>query len=133
MTPERPLPLPDDQTRGFWEGCRNRELRLLRCEECGTYVHQPAAMCHACNATRLDWKRVSGNGALYSWVVVHQAPEAYVTPYVVGWIELDEQPGLRILSNIVGCPPEQLQAGMRLRVEFEPLTEEVSLPVFRPI
>ena len=132
MTLKRPLPLPDDQTRGFWEGCGDRELRLLCCEDCGTYIHQPAPMCHACNSTRLDWKRVSGDGALYTWVVVHQAPPAYETPYVVGWSELAEQPGLRILSNVVGCPPAKVQAGMRLRVDFQVLNDEINLPVFRP-
>jgi len=132
MTLQRPLPLPDEQSRGFWEGCRNQELRILCCDECGTYIHQPASMCHACNSTGLNWKRVSGNGTLYSWVVVHQAPEAYETPYVVGWIELVEQSGLRILSNVVGCPPEEVRAGMPLQVEFERITDEISLPLFRP-
>ena len=135
MPGERPLPRPDEQTQGCWDGCRDHELRLLRCEDCATYVHQPAAMCHACNSTRLRWKRVTGEGEVYSWVVVHHAPAAGFqddTPYVVAWIELFEQPGLRILSNIVGCPPEQVQAGMRVRVEFRDVTGEVTLPVFRP-
>ena len=91
MAIERPLPLPDEQTRGFWEGCREGELRLLRCQDCRTYIHQPAPMCHVCNSTQLSWKRVSGRGTLYTWVVVHQAPAAYETPYVLGWIEVDEQ------------------------------------------
>ncbi len=131
MAIEIPLPLPDEQTRGFWEGCRDRELRLLCCDDCATYVHQPAAMCHACNSTRLTWKPVAGEGEVYSWVVVHHAPAAFETPYVVAWIELAEQPGLRILSNIVGCPPADVFAGMRVRVEFRDITDEVTLPLFR--
>ncbi|MCH2173503.1 OB-fold domain-containing protein [Myxococcota bacterium] len=133
MSAKRPLPLPDDQTREFWDGCANQELRLQCCEDCETYIHQPAAMCHACNSTRLNWKRVSGNGEVYSWVVVYQAPASYDVPYVVGWIELVEQPGLRILSNVVGCPPDQVQAGMQVQVEFEALADGVNLPVFRPV
>ncbi len=136
MAPERPLPLPDEQTRAFWDGCREHELRLQCCEDCGTYIHQPAAMCHACNSTRLRWKRVAGEGEVYSWVVVHHAPGTVFqdeTPYVVAWIELLEQPGLRILSNVVGCPPEEVRAGMRVRVEFRDVTDEVTLPVFRAL
>ena len=82
---------------------------------------------------RLDWKAVSGRGEVYSWVVVHHAPAPGFqeeTPYVIAWIELVEQAGLRILSNIVGCPPEEVQAGMAVRVEFRDRTDEVTLPLF---
>ncbi len=131
----KPLPLADEQTQGFWDGCREHELRLLRCGDCATYIHQPASMCHACNSMRLSWQPVSGEGKVYSWVVVHHAPAAGFqddTPYVIAWIELCEQPGLRILSNIVGCAAAQVQASMPVRVEFRDVSNEVSLPVFRP-
>ena len=130
-----PLPAPDLETQGFWDGCREHELRILRCEACSTYIHQPAAMCHACNSTRFQWTRVSGEGEVYSWVVVHHAPTAGFqaeTPYVIAWIELAEQAGLRVLSNVIGCPTDQVHVGMRVRVEFRDVTEDVSLPVFRP-
>ena len=135
MAYAKPLPLPDPQTQGFWDGCRAHELRLLRCAECGAYVHQPAPMCRACNGTALDWAQVSGEGRVYTWVVVHHAPVPGFqeeTPYVVGWIELAEQSGLRILSNIVGCSPEEVAAGMPVRVEFRDVSDAISLPVFRP-
>jgi uncharacterized OB-fold protein len=130
-----PLPQPDAQTRGFWEGCRAHELRLLRCRECRTWVHQPAAMCHACGAQALDWAAVSGRGSVYTWTVVHHAPlPAFQerTPYVVAWIELVEQSGLRILSNVVGCAPEQLRAGLPVRVTFRDLSDDIALPLFEP-
>ncbi len=132
----KPLPLADDQSRGFWDGCREHELRLLRCEDCTTYVHEPAPMCHACNSMRLSWQPVSGHGEVYSWVVIHHAPAAGFqddTPYVIAWVELSEQPGLRMLSNIVGCPAAQVRAGMRVSVEFRDVTDEISLPVFCPV
>ena len=131
----KPLPLPDAQTQGFWEGCKAHELRLLRCTRCGTYVHHPAPMCHACNATDLDWAQVSGQGRVYTWIVVHHAPLPGFqedTPYVVAWVELEEQPGLRLLSNVVGCAPEDMAAGMPVRVEFNDVSDDVTLPVFRP-
>ena len=136
MDQAKPLPQADEQTQGFWDGCRDHELRLLCCEDCATYVHQPAPMCHACNSTRLQWKRVTGEGEVYSWVVIHHAPATAFqeeTPYVIAWIELREQPGLRILSNVVGCPPAQVEAGMRVRVEFRDVEDGVSLPVFTPV
>ena len=84
---------------------------------------------------RLDWQPVSGEGVVYSWVVVHHAPAPGFqdeTPYVVAWIELPEQAGLRILSNIVGCAADRVRAGMRVRVEFRDVSQDFSLPVFRP-
>ncbi len=135
MAYTRPLPQPDAQTRGFWDGCRAGELRVLRCEDCGTWIHEPAPICHACQSERLDWRPVSGQGQVYSWTVVHHAPGPGFqdeVPYTVAWIELDEQPGLRILSNVVDHPPEQVHAGMRVRVAFREATEDVRLPVFRP-
>ncbi len=135
MKHQKPLPLADEQTRGFWDGCKQHELRLLCCEDCDTYIHQPAAMCHACNSMRLGWKPVSGEGEVYSWVVVHHAPAPGFqeeTPYVIAWIELVEQTGLRILSNIVECPAAKVQAGLPVRVVFRDVTDEVSLPLFIP-
>ena len=131
----KPLPEPDRDSRGFWEGCRAHELRILRCRHCGTYVHQPAPRCHACHSGDLDWQRVSGRGRVYSWVVVHHGTLpgfADETPYVVAFVELVEQPGLRILSNVVGCDPAALRADLEVSVAFEDASDDVSLPVFRP-
>jgi hypothetical protein len=132
----KPLPQPDVQTQGFWDGCRQHQLRLLRCRDCGTWVHQPAAMCHACGSMALDWAPVSGRGTVYTWTVVHHAPlsgfQAEV-PYIVAWIELEEQPGLRILSNVVDCAPDQLRAGLAVRVTFRDVSDDISLPLFRPV
>ena len=131
----KPIPEPNRDSRGFWEGCRAHELRILRCRECGTYVHQPAPLCHACNASELDWQRVSGRGRVYSWVVVHHGTLpgfSRETPYVVAFIELAEQPGLRILSNVIDCDPSELCDGFEVSVTFVDAGDEVSLPVFRP-
>ena len=54
-----------------------------------------------------------------------------LAPTLAEWV--GGRPGLRILSNVIGCPPEQVQAGMRVRVEFRDTAGDVSLPVFRPV
>jgi uncharacterized OB-fold protein len=73
---------------------------------------------------------VSGGGIVYSFTVNYQhwVPDTY--PYVIAIVELDEQPGLRLTSNIVGCALDDVQVGMRVEVTFEPV-EDVWLPLFR--
>jgi uncharacterized OB-fold protein len=49
-------------------------------------------------------------------------------PYVVAIVELEE--GVRLLSNVVGCPPERVAIGMEVEVRFDAVTPEVTLPRF---
>ena len=52
-------------------------------------------------------------------------------PYAVAIVELDEQPGLRLTTNVVGCEPDQVAIGMRVRVTFEE-RDGVHVPLFEP-
>ena len=51
-------------------------------------------------------------------------------PYVVALVDLAE--GVRMLTNIVGCPPEDVDIGMPVTVTWEPLTDGRQLPLFTP-
>lgn len=133
---QKPLPHPDRESEGFWEGCKDHELRILRCNICDTYVHEPAPICHRCNAMDLSWQPVSGKGSVFTYAVVW-APTlpgfAEDVPYVVAWIELVEQPGLKLLSNVVGCEPKDVSVGMPVEVAFEDVTPDMTLHRFRPV
>jgi len=131
----KPLPQPDPDTQAFWDGCKAHELRVLRCDRCGAYIHYPAPICHRCTSTSLTWTKLSGRGTVFTYIVVH-APNlpgfAEEAPYVVAWIELAEQPGLKMISNVVGCRPSEVTVGMPVRVTFEDATPEISIPRFVP-
>ena len=131
--PRLPLPVPNADNQGFWDGCRQHELRLQRCRACGRLRHPPRPMCARCNALEYDWARSSGRGTLFTFSIVH-GPTLPVfqarAPYNVAVIELDE--GQFIVSNIVDCPAEALRIGMRVAVVFDDVTDTVSLPKFRP-
>lgn len=73
---------------------------------------------------------VSGRGRVATFTVNHQpwTPEL-AEPYIVAIIELEEQAGLRFLSNIIGCPPDEVEIGMPVRVVFEQV-EDVWIPLF---
>jgi hypothetical protein len=76
---------------------------------------------------------VSGRGTVWAATINHQRwLPTLDPPYVIAIVELAEQTGLRLLTNVVGCDPEGVHAGMTVTVGFEPLTDEIWLPVFRP-
>ena len=132
--PSRPLPLPDEVTAPFWEGCRLGELRMQRCADCARFRFHPRPMCPHCRSFASEWVRVSGDGVLYSFVICHPpllpAFQANA-PYAVALVELAEDPGLRMLGGVLGTRPEQLRIGQKLRVAFEEIADGVVLPQWR--
>jgi uncharacterized OB-fold protein len=136
MPLERPLPATDLDSLPFWQACSHHELKLQRCDACGYYVYFPAPACRRCGSTKLTWTRLSGQGTVYTFVVVHHVVTPGFPPdqpYVVAWIELPEQAALRLLSNVVGCPPHSVYIGQKVAVSFEDVREGISVPVFTPV
>jgi uncharacterized OB-fold protein len=124
----------DALTAFFWEGAREHKLLIQRCQQCGYYTHPPRDVCRNCLSTELAPSQVSGKGRLYSYTVAHQAfHPAFVdrVPYIVATITLDEQPGLQVLSNVVGCDEDELTMDMPVEVTFEKMDADVVLPMFR--
>ena len=138
------IPLPDlehapDYERGFWEGTRNHELRIQQCSDCKKFRHTPSPMCPYCHSLKYDWTKVSGRGKVYTNLIarhpVHQAiREKEQTPYNICLIELEEQEGLRIVSNILNMAPEDIYIDMPVEVTFMATVDDpnVVLPLFVP-
>ncbi len=129
----KPLPVIDGETQPFWEYCKKHELRMQKCQQCG-YVRFPiSTVCPKCSAMEFEWALLSGKGRVYSFttyrVAYHPAFKDDI-PYVVAIIQLTEGP--RMESNIVGCRVEDVKIDMPVMVSFEDVTEQVSLPKFRP-
>ncbi len=128
--PPRPRPVVNRDNAVFWEGVRQRRLLIQRCTACGTLRHPWLPGCTACGG--LDWDTVeaSGEGTVYSYVVMHHPPfPAFDPPYAVGLIELAE--GVRMISNVVGVPYDKVRIGLPVRLEFREYDEELVLPVWR--
>ena len=130
---QKPLPAPTLDSKGFWDGCKRHEILIQRCKDCGTLRHYPRPMCPKCNSMNTEWVKVSGKGKIYTWTVVHQPAHPAFTevPYAVVIVELEE--GVRMTSNMVGCQPDDLYIGMPVEVVFDDVTDEVTLPKFRPL
>jgi len=129
-----PLPVPDHLSAFFWEGCKAHELRLQRCGDCANVRFPPGPVCPKCRSANTEIFVSEGHGNVYSWIVVrHPIPaEVYASevPYVVALIDLDD--GTRMPGNIIGCEPESISGGMRVELLFKDVTDDVSLPQFRP-
>ncbi len=132
---ERPLPLPDDATRAYWQACRAGSLQMQRCSACAHVRFPPRPMCPRCQSFESEWGVMSGRGRLYSWVVCHPPllpAFASRAPLVIALVELEESPKLRIVGNLFDCPASEIAIGMPLEVFFEEVTADVSLPQWRP-
>lgn len=132
MSEFRLLPEVTPETEHFWRGGELGELVFLRYSSCHTYVHPPSPVCPKCLGRTLEREPVSGHGTVVTYTVNHQPWNPSVeTPYVIALVELDEQRGLRLLTNIVDCAPDEVEVGMRVRVTFVQM-DDVYLPLFAP-
>jgi len=132
-TPSKPIPSPSDATVPFWSACAEGRLTMRRCLDCGTRFTPTRAACR-CGSTRLEWADASGRGTVFTYTVVHRAPDPAFRadlPYVIAIVELEE--GGRLMSNLVGCDPAAVRVGLPVKAVFETVADGVGVPKFTPI
>lgn len=130
---EFPAPLVTPDTKPFWDGCKEGRLLLQRCLSCRSWRYPPRPMCPQCNSLESAWVPASGRGTLFSFTVTHQALNPSLNdklPHVIALVELAE--GMRMTSNLLDCPAEDVRIGMPLEVVFAKVNDELTLPKFRP-
>lgn len=127
----RKLPQITSDSSAFWQGGESGRLMIHRCSTCRRFFHPPAPICPFCGSLDVAPQATTGRGRIATYTINHQAwkPEL-ATPYVVAIVELDDQPGLRLLSNVVELVPDQVRIGMPVHVTFEQ-HEDVWLPLFK--
>ncbi|ANI76783.1 MULTISPECIES: Zn-ribbon domain-containing OB-fold protein [Sphingobium] len=134
-TTQRPLPVPDTLSTPFWAAARDHALHMQRCDSCGHMAYPPEIACRACGGDHLHFAPVSGRATLHSWTVLHEAPAPGFRdrlPLILAVVELEEQPGLLMSTNLVDADPAALRIGMPLRAWFENITDQCALVQFRP-
>lgn len=105
-----------------YRGRLNRQLLMNRCKDCGQW-HAPAGpVCPECWSFNVEATSVTGDGTVYMAIFLHQGPPApgvdYTVPYPVVTVELDEQPGLRFTSTVVGADNDAIRIGERVRLNW---------------
>jgi uncharacterized protein len=116
----KPQPRPAAESLPFWEGAKARKLLLPRCNACGRFWFPPSGRCPHCLSADFVWRESGGQGRIYSFVIYHRVYHPAFeqdVPYAVAIVELDEGP--RLLTNIVGTPPDEIRCDTRVRVVFE--------------
>lgn len=129
----RPVPVPDELTSPFWDGAREHRLVIQRCDACNRYSHPPRRQCGVCGSAEISFKPVSGKGTVYTSTVVHDTRISALvnsSPFVVAFVDLVEQEGLRLTCNLSGATPEQVAPGIPVSVTFLELGNGMSIPDF---
>ncbi len=130
--PFRVLPRLTERNKHFWQGGERGELCFLHCATCDHFIHPPQPLCPECLGKGLEPRAVSGRARVLTFTLNHQpwvpAPDH---PYCIAIVEIEEQPGLRLMTNIVDCAPESVVIDMPVQVRFEH-HDDVWVPVFAP-
>jgi len=130
QSPERPYPHATELSQPFWDSTREGRFVLQRCSTCGGFVWLPKLACPVCRTETLVWTDASGEGELYSYVVVHRSlTPGLAGPYVVAVVTLAEGP--RFFTTLVDIPHTDVRIGMPVRIRFSPLGD-IQLPDFTP-
>ena len=112
------LPRLDPDNRFFWTSGSDGRLRFLRCQECRTFIHPPSPVCPDCLGSDLSPEAVSGRGQVHSFTVNSQQWIPGSDPYVIGLVTIDEQPDVRLMTNLVDCEPDDALIGTAVEVVF---------------
>ncbi len=108
--------LPDDTdplTIPFWEGCRRGELLMQRFPASGSFCWPPRPMDPVSRTLEHEWVPVSGRGTVWSVAIPHPPLlPAYtdLAPYNVVVVELEEDPTLRMVGNVVAAADAPLNS-----------------------
>jgi len=132
ITQDLPLPLPSVDNEAFYRAAQRGELCFQRCSECRRWRHYPRPVCPECASTRFAWERASGRGEVYTWTIVHGPTLPAFRdrlPYNVIDVLTDE--GLHFQSELLDCPLDEIEAGMRVEAVFVPVNDEITLVKFR--
>jgi hypothetical protein len=130
----KPIPRPAPESAYYWQAAREHRLELPRCNACGKFWFPPSQSCPHCLASDFAWQPVSGIGKIFSFVTYHRIYHpalAKDVPYVVALVELAEGP--RLLTNIVGIAPDAVACDMPVKVVFDDVADDVSVPKFTPL
>jgi hypothetical protein len=130
---EKPLPRITPDNKEFWDGCKNHQLLLNACKACNMLFLPPGPVCPFCFASELGWRNASGIGHVSAWTEVHKdwfSAFKHDLPYNAIQVELEEGP--RLTSNLIHLAGRKIYIGMPVIVIFDDISNELTLPRFKP-
>jgi uncharacterized protein len=119
------LPAVDEDGRPFWEATKEGKLTVQACASCGKRRHPPRPMCPHCRSVAREWQEISGKGTIWSYAVPHPPllpPYSDMAPYNLILFELDADPTIRFVGNLVTGPEGAID-------EIDPASIRIGEPV----
>ena len=130
----RPLPLLTPENEFFWTSGADGRLRFMQCQSCSALIHPPQPVCRYCRCVSLSPSAVSGYATLIGFTVNERfSLPGLPAPYVVAQVAIEDDPRVRLTTNVVECSADLLYLGMRMEVVFSLAGDGVRLPLFRPV
>ena len=131
---EKPLPIPTPTSKPFWDGLRERRVRIQRCATCDTWIFYPRSHCPHCLSPDPEWREISGAGTVYTFTVARRATAPMFedeVPQKIAVVALDEGPHLT--TTLVNVEPGEIHIGMRVRPAFDDIDgHEITLLRYEP-
>lgn len=130
----RPLPMTQPWSEPFWEGTKQGKLLVQHCLDCDTNIFYPRKLCPECWSGNLDWIESSGKAKIVTFSTAYDMVEPKFMedlPYTLAYVDLEE--GVRMMTRIVECQPEDIDFNMEVEVVFHKLNDDFFLPYFRPV
>lgn len=127
-------PRPTPETEPYWQGCRDNQLLIQSCSDCGNVQFYPRSICTECMSQNLDWVKASGQATIISYTVMHRSvSKAYCVdgPQVLALVRLEEGP--QMMSHVIDCDEDTLSIGLAVEVTFQEWSQDIVMPVFRSI
>lgn len=131
MSYDKLVPTPTPDTQPYWDGLREHRLRLQRCADCGKVRHYPRPMCDACWSMNTEWIDAAGTGTVHSWTITHYPFHPGFkgdVPFTLLTVDLPE--GVRMNAQARGIDAATLRIGLPVKVAYENVTDDLTLPVF---
>jgi len=117
------VPVPDELSKPFWDACNERRLIVQNCTTCNRMQYPPEKTCSECGSDHnLEWREVSGRGKIHGYCVVYDSRIRLLQadqPFNLAVIELEEDPGIKMFSNLAGTPVDKVPVGASVQVDFQ--------------
>jgi uncharacterized protein len=130
----RPIPVPNEWTKPFWDAAKRNVLELQRCQSCRHFQHPPYPTCVQCMSIDLRSEPVPGDGTIYAYTIMYHTGDkrfADAVPYASIIVELDQAPGALLAGNLLEAPYTAAKVGRRVKVVFQKLNDDITLPQFQ--
>ena len=127
------VPEPTADTKPFWDALHERRFVLQRCVDCGTIRHYPRPVCDKCFSMKVDWVEASGRGTVHSWTITHHPfHPGFKSDLPLMLLTVDLAEGVRMQAQGRGIDGAGLKVGLAVKVGFDRVKDDLTLPVFEP-